>query len=59
MENLIGDEIYKTKQLVADGSLAKHFMEKLMLNQAVKWAILTELKIKFVFKKNPGLIRGF
>jgi hypothetical protein len=29
-------------------------MGKLMLNQAVKWAILTELKIKFLIsKKKP------
>ena len=28
MENLIGDEIYKTKQLVADGSLALHLYGK-------------------------------
>jgi 5-(carboxyamino)imidazole ribonucleotide synthase len=28
MENLIGDEIYKTNKLVADGSLALHLYGK-------------------------------
>ena len=48
MENLIGDEIYKTNQLIADGSLALHLYGKADVKPGRKWAISTELKIKFV-----------